>query len=290
MEKKNIYRAALKTDQMRIEMNKVGLQSKESGDNFIGAGLPAGIAKDYYKKIFIRIFKEVRIFITLLISISGFVAKHASIPRIVSITCSLAFYVYLVNYQPDNYKLAVSYFLISEALYIGFITLVLSKNGLRHWFIRKWSGEHRGYLAYEAALGFIFFHNASSIGYIVSSTQGNYPYLIHKELLHIILAIMVVFGFLVKIWSARAVSIDIYYWKDMFLGRRICNFVETGPYKYFNNPMYGVGQIQAYALAVWYGSMPGLIAVSLNQLLVFSFYFMVEKKFIERIYKNIPPA
>jgi protein-S-isoprenylcysteine O-methyltransferase Ste14 len=262
---------------------------KKSGDNYLGADLPLGIAKACYEKIVNRIFKEVRIFITLLISISGFVVQHASAPRIASIICSFAFYVYLVNCQPNNHKLAVIYFLISETIYIGFITLVLSKNGLRHWFARKWGSEHRGYLAYEAALGFIFFHNASSIGYIVSSTQGNYANIFHEKLLRIILAIMFVFGFLVKIWSARVVSIDIYYWKDMFLGRKICNFVETGPYKYFNNPMYGAGQIQGYALAVWYGSMPGLIAVSLNQLLIFSFYFAVEKKFIERVYKNNIP-
>ncbi|TSA34984.1 MAG: hypothetical protein D4R64_10725 [Porphyromonadaceae bacterium] len=92
--------------------------------------------------------------------------------------------------------------------------------------------------------------------------------------------------FFIKIWSAKVVSIDIYYWKDMFLGKKITEFVETGPYKFLSNPMYGIGQLQAYALAIWYGSEIGLLAALINQVLIFSFYFTVEKKFIKRIYLN----
>jgi len=48
--------------------------------------------------------------------------------------------------------------------------------------------------------------------------------------------------------------------------------------------MYGIGQLPAYAAALWYGSASGLIAAILNQLLIFSFYFLAEKKFIKRVY------
>ena len=99
-----------------------------------------------------------------------------------------------------------------------------------------------------------------------------------------ILPLLIVFGFIIKIWAAKVVSVDIYYWKDMFLGRKICDFAVTGPYKYFSNPMYGIGQLPAYAAALWYGSASGLIAAILNQLLIFSFYFLAEKKFIKRVY------
>jgi protein-S-isoprenylcysteine O-methyltransferase Ste14 len=94
-------------------------------------------------------------------------------------------------------------------------------------------------------------------------------------------------GFLIKMFAAKVVSIEIYYWKDMFLGRKICDFVVSGPYKYLSNPMYGFGQMQAYAAALWYGSGYGLLAAFLNQCLIFTFYFMVEKKFIERTYLGL---
>jgi protein-S-isoprenylcysteine O-methyltransferase Ste14 len=159
----------------------------------------------------------------------------------------------------------------------------LPKNGYRKWFIKKF-GEEKGFLVYEAILGFLFLINGLSIGYVASATTGELFNFIPKILLIIISGIMFFGGFIIKILAAKVTSIEIYYWKDMFLGRKICEFVVTGPYKYFSNPMYGVGQLQAYAMAIWYGSIYGLLIALINQCLVFSFYYIEEKKFINRIY------
>ncbi|MFO7621424.1 MAG: methyltransferase [Bacteroidales bacterium] len=217
---------------------------------------------------------------------AGYVPKNATIPRTTVMIASVAVALYLLNLQPDNTDLAISYFVLAEALYIGFITFVLSKNGLRHWFIKKWGNENNGYLAFEAILGFLFFHNLVSIGYIASSNPGNLFNNIPGELLIITASILFVSGFTVKILAAKALTIEIYYWKDMFLGRKITDFIVSGPYKYLSNPMYGIGQLQAYATAIWYGSEYGLMAAFLNQFLVFSFFFLVEKKFIKRAYQR----
>jgi protein-S-isoprenylcysteine O-methyltransferase Ste14 len=230
------------------------------------------------------LLKDVKQLLILLISMAGYVPKNATILRTIAMLSSLGFALYIGTQQPNNPTLAIFYFLASEILYIGFITIVLSKNGLRHWFIRKWGNENDGYLAFEAILGFLFFHNALSIGYIASSSQGDLFDFINKDLLLIIVSIMFITGFIIKIFAAKVVSIEIYYWKDMFLGRRISDFVISGPYKYFSNPMYGIGQLQAYGTAIWYGSEFGIIAALLNQILIFSFYFLIEKKFIKRVY------
>jgi len=63
-------------------------------------------------------------------------------------------------------------------------------------FIKKeWCDENEGYLAFEAILGFLFFHNLVSIGYIASSSPGNLFNYIPGEFLLIIVAIMFVSGF-----------------------------------------------------------------------------------------------
>ncbi len=241
-------------------------------------------------------FKSIYHYIILLISMAGFVTKNATVLRATAISVSLAFSLYLINYQSDNQSLAFIYFLVSEILYVGFIMLVLSKDGYRYWFMRKWKNEEEGYLAFEGILGVLFFHNALSLGFVASSTAGSFSLIDNKSLLFTIVAIPFVTGFLIKILAAKVVTIEIYYWKDMFLGRKICDFVVSGPYKYLSNPMYGLGQMQAYAAALWYGSGYGLLAAILNQSLIFTFYFMFEKKFIERTYlfpvndENISPA
>ncbi len=238
------------------------------------------------ENIFALLFKKIHLFIILLISIAGYIPKHATKIRTLAILSSLAFYIYLITYQTYNFNLAISYYLITETIYLGFIFLVLRKNGYRHWFIKKCGGEKKGYLAYEGLIGFLFFNNAVSIGYIASSTPGNLFSFIGKEFLFTIAAILFIIGFVIKIWATKVVSIDIYYWKDMFLGRKISKFVVTGPYKYFSNLMYGIGHLQAYAIAIFYGSLYGLIIAFVNQFLIFSFYYFVEKKFIKRIYEK----
>lgn len=217
---------------------------------------------------------------------AGFVPKHATIPRTIAIASSIAFSIIIASYHPDNATFGVVYFIISEIFYLGFIFLVLSENGYRHWFIKRWKNEEEGYLAFEAVLGFMFFHNGASLGFVASSSPGSLFGFIDKNFLLIIAGLMTLTGFIIKIWAAKVVSIDIYYWKDMFLGKKITEFVETGPYKFLNNPMYGIGQLQAYAFAIWHGSATGLIAAFINQILIFTFYYTVEKKFIRRVYQS----
>jgi len=236
-----------------------------------------------------KIPKTIYEYAVLVISIAGFVPRHATLPRVIAIASSIVFSLLLASNYPDHGALGIVYFIISDVLYVGFIFLILSPNGYRRWFISPWKNEEEAYLAFEAILGFLFFHNGASLGYIASATPGPLFDFMGGQLLTILSALMTAGGFIIKIWSAKVVSIDIYYWKDMFLGRKITEFVVTGPYKFLSNPMYGVGQLQAYALAIWYGSATGLIAAFVNQFLIFTFYFTVEKKFIKRVYlSNIP--
>lgn len=222
----------------------------------------------------------------LFVSIAGFVPKHATVPRAIAIASSIAFSWILSHQYQDSSSLGILYFMLSEILYLGFIFLVLAENGYRHWFIKRWRNEEDGYLAFEAVLGFIFFHNAAGIGFITSTNPGHLFDFMSRELLVAIVIILSLAGFIIKVWAAKVVSIDIYYWKDMFLGKKVCEFVVTGPYKFLSNPMYGIGQLQAYAFAIYYESAIGLLAAFVNQLLIFTFYFTVEKKFIQRVYLN----
>jgi len=223
----------------------------------------------------------------LLLSISGYVPEHGTVLRALVMGASFCFSFYLSQYQSTNSELGYAYFCLSTLLYIGFIYATLSKDGLRNRFIAKW-GEHEGYLRYEAVQAFLFFHNGTSIGYL-SLVTGSLTYALNPTMVwYWVVALLFIAGSVIKLWSAKIVGVDIYYWKDMFLGRKISEFVVSGPYKYLSNPMYGVGQLPAYAVALWNGSSMGLLAAFINQVLVFSFYFLVEKKFIARVYLNKP--
>lgn len=222
--------------------------------------------------------------IKLIVGTSGFVLKPVNFLNASLIAISLVFSYMSAEYYTDNTTIAFIYYLIFEILYIGFIYVVLPQKGLRLWLIKKFKSEEKAYVFYQSVLGFLFFNNGISMSYLSTSTKSDILSNIPGELLLIIVAVIFCTGFIVKMWSAWVVGIDIYYWKDMFLGRKICEFVCCGPYRFLSNPMYGIGQLQGYAIAILNGSIPGLIVVLINQCLVFSFYFIMEKKFIKAVY------
>lgn len=230
-----------------------------------------------------KILSRINEFLVIIISISGYVPKNATFIRTLSMGLSLIFLVVISLQKPQNSFWALVYFLFAEGFYFGFIWLVLGQNGLKARFIRIW-GEEKAYLIYEGILGFLFFHNGASIGFLASATSPGSVVSADNLDLAITAAFLFIFGFGIKILCTKILSVEIYYWKDMFLGRKIIDFNEKGPYKYFTNPMYGVGQAQAYAVALWYCSSLGAVSAMLNQLLIFWFYFQVEKKFIKKIY------
>lgn len=222
-----------------------------------------------------------------ILSISGFVPEHMTVIRSFFMVGSILLTtLVLPDFLQINY--AIAYFVIGTIVYLGFIFLVLPQNGLRLRLIERF-GEEKAYLYYEGILAFAFFHNGASLTFISQSSIGsgfldNVPQVVVLA----IAILLFVFGLVVKIWSAYVVGIPIYYWKDMFLGRKVSDFVVTGPYKYFSNPMYGLGQLQVYAMAIYYNSIYGLIFGAVNQALVFLFYFVMEKPFIYRTY-ILPP-
>ena len=228
-----------------------------------------------------------------ILSICGFVPEHMTIIRGFFMFGSVLVSIFLLpKYAQLNY--AMVYYIFSTFLYIGFIFLILPERGLRLKLIER-LGEEKAYLYYEGFLAFAFFHNGVALSFISQSSVnsgywGDFP----QAIVMGIFLVLFTMGFTIKIWAAYIIGVPIYYWKDMFLGRKICDFSVSGPYKYFNNPMYGIGQLQGYALAIYYNSIYGFIFVLINQSLIFLFYFTVEKPFIHRTYllpnKNLSGA
>jgi protein-S-isoprenylcysteine O-methyltransferase Ste14 len=229
--------------------------------------------------------KKLSDFVHLFLSISGFVPGHATAIRTIIMAFTFFFTIHLINSPTLSPEFAVWFFLISTTAYIAFLYVVLPKQGWRLWLIREF-GPEEGFLTYEAILSFLFFINGTSIGYISAAFEKTIPFTIDEDIIQPFAIALFMIGWGIKIWAAKVVGVDIYYWKDMFYGKKISDFVEEGPYKFINNPMYGLGQLQTYATAVWYLSWPGLIAAVINQLAVFSFYHFQEKKFIKRVYLN----
>jgi protein-S-isoprenylcysteine O-methyltransferase Ste14 len=95
-------------------------------------------------------------------------------------------------------------------------------------------------------------------------------------------------GLGVKTWATRILGPRAYYWYNFFEPAEPVQWVPRGPYKYFNNPMYGVGYLQTYGFAFMCASLYGLIAAVFMQMAIFVFNEVVEKPHFMALAKRAP--
>jgi protein-S-isoprenylcysteine O-methyltransferase Ste14 len=87
--------------------------------------------------------------------------------------------------------------------------------------------------------------------------------------------ILVGVGVGTKLWARATLGSDAYYWYDFFAPART-ELTRRGPYRWLHNPMYTVGYLQTYGLALIAGSLPGLVASAFDQLAILVFHRLVE--------------
>lgn len=146
-------------------------------------------------------------------------------------------------------------------------------------------GEDKGARAYEGMTALFFCVRSYSFSLLVQQTAFlNAPSLLsYKPLLIGLGCTMIGLGLVVNTWAFMAIGRGAYYYLDMFYGRFLQAFSDGGIYRFLANPMYSLGQLPAYGLAVLYGSWVGLVFAMANQLCCYLFYYWAEKPHIQRL-------
>ena len=221
----------------------------------------------------------------MLLGMNGIVPGQMTAARWAAILGSYAFY-YLVLTRHTSVAWAAGYFTAATLLHYGYLFGMFRTGG---WSLAlRRGGEEHGHRVHTAWMAFAFCHNALSTGFICVATSGlplfglavPDPGTFIRDSLAIGL---VVLGLGIKIWTTLIVGLDAYYYRDLFLGRRERSMCAVGPYRWFRNPMYTVGHLQAYGLALFTASAWGLAAVALNQALVLIFNAAIEQPHVRRM-------
>ena len=103
-------------------------------------------------------------------------------------------------------------------------------------------------------------------------------------------AALVALGVGVKLWATAALGADGYYWRDFFEREIRPAATIAGPYRWLRNPMYTVGYLQTYGVALLVASAPGLAAAAFSQAAIIAFYRLVERPHYQRLYGGAAPA
>jgi len=162
---------------------------------------------------------------------------------------------------------AVIWFVVRQTFLFGSFT----KNGLTPRMKRLW-GEQKAGEIYMLITAFSFWFRARSYSLLLKHTawdlfpqfKSYFPPLFEVwgteiNILVIISYALAIFGMVINVWCFLLIERGAYYYMDMFYGRFLTDFKKEGPYKWFANPMYGVGQIPSYGVALAAGSVSGII-------------------------------
>jgi protein-S-isoprenylcysteine O-methyltransferase Ste14 len=184
---------------------------------------------------------------------------------------------------PTAMEYFVAMFLIRYLfLFGGFVRGGFVPRMIKHW------GEAKAWNIYEFFTSVMFFQRSLTFGFLTDLTQWTVLDYLPPQYANSAKTLSLVLGFAlmglgtwVNVHATLIIGIDVYYYKDLFLRRALGEFKVEGPYKYFSNPMYGVGQLSAYGAALAVGSVAGLMVTLLNQISMYIFYFTVEKPHVD---------
>jgi protein-S-isoprenylcysteine O-methyltransferase Ste14 len=183
-------------------------------------------------------------------------------------------------------RLTIPYFLFTLAFYYGGNAAVLRSNLPSRAVSRL--GEERAFRAYETLAGLMFLNQGLGVGCMAALHWHGVEGVVPAPLVLGAGIVLFATGLLIKLWATLTVGVDVYYFRDMFLGRPLAPMADQGPYRFLRNPMYGVGQLQGYGYALLYGSLPGVLAAGAGHLLIYAFYWLAERPFVRRIYLSPP--
>jgi len=198
--------------------------------------------------------------------------------------------------QYVDFNQALTYYLVLFSVRYVYLFGGFGKNGFAQKMILK-HGEEIAWNKYELITSVMFFQRGLSFGLLTHASQWTLIEFVNENFLLLNVPtieviktvslglglLLVAVGFWVNTAATFVIGIDTYYYKDLFLKRSIVDFKVEGPYKYFSNPMYGIGQCSAYGASLMVGSLAGILTTLLNQLMMYIFYYAIEKPHINSI-------
>jgi protein-S-isoprenylcysteine O-methyltransferase Ste14 len=185
--------------------------------------------------------------------------------------------VYYVADVTSAQDAVFAYAILSRMAYVLFVGGVLR---------REEGAGAKAFRRFKRRAAIIMNHDAFAFVLLCVVTRNTWQIPLSPSVLVPVGAALVVIGLGTKLWAARTLGTDAYYWHNFFEPDVAIGRVSTGPYRFISSPMYTVGYLQTYGLALMLRSFPGLIASVFSQAAILVFYFIIEKPHFERLHRS----
>ena len=176
--------------------------------------------------------------------------------------------------------IALAYHLASRLAYVLYVGLTLHRQDRTAYLTRR-HGAEEGFRRFRRLAAFVMANDAVSFGLLCLVSANTLTVGLSRGLEITVGAVLALVGVATKIWAAATLG-DGYYWRNFFTPTDRVVPKAAGPYRWLKNPMYTVGYLPVYGLALATASAFGLVAALFDQCAILLFYHLVEKPHFER--------
>lgn len=177
------------------------------------------------------------------------------------------------------------YAILSRLAYVLFVGISLRREE-RTGVYTQALGRAEAFRRFRRTAAIVMNHDGFAFVLLCVVTRNTWHLPLAPALWLALGAVLVVIGLGTKLWAARTLGGDAYYWHNFFDPDEAIGPVSTGPYRFISSPMYTIGYLQTYGLALITRSLPGLIASAFLQTAILVFHAVVEKPHFERLHRT----
>jgi len=158
-------------------------------------------------------------------------------------------------------------------LYVGRALVAQDRH---QYFTARW-GVEGGFRRFRRIAALVMNNDAASFVVLCVVSAHTWPVELPGALQIGVGVALIVVGGGTKLWAALTLGGKAYYWYNFFAIPDSPPPAAGGPYRLLRNPMYTVGYLPSYGLALVLGSLPGLVAAAFDHAAILAFYYMVEQ-------------
>lgn len=181
--------------------------------------------------------------------------------------------------------LTFGYHLASRLAYVVGVGALLVRQERHQLFTRR-DGVEAGFRRFRRIAATLMNNDAVSFVLLCVVTRRTLRLALPPAVLLAAGVALIVVGVSIKLWAAARLGSAAYHWQDFFVSGGPVAPDPPGPYRFLKNPMYTLGYLQAYGLALVCGSLPGLIAAAFDQAAILIFHHLVEKPHFDMLVRT----
>jgi protein-S-isoprenylcysteine O-methyltransferase Ste14 len=178
---------------------------------------------------------------------------------------------------------ALIYCLAARLAYVLWVGWALRREERTGHYVRA-LGPEAGFRRFRRWAAVVMNNDAVALVALCVITRGSWPPGFSTPLRIAAGAALVVIGLGVKLWARASVGPDRYYWSDFFLEPARDTAPIAGPYRVLRNPMYTVGNLHIWGIALGLGSLPGLGAALFAHVAILVFNRVIEQPHVRKLY------